>query len=398
MKKKILMITHFSDLPNENSNGRFTYLKKLLENDFEVKFITSSFSHDLKKQRFKENNLDCELIKESGYKKNVSLKRIYSHYIFGKNLKSYLENYKSEIDLIYCSVPSLNSAKVCINYAKQNNIKIIIDIQDLWPEAFKMIFNPPFLGKIIYYLFQKQADFIYKNADEIVAVSETYVQRALKVNSKVKQGYGIFLGNDLEEYDRLKGNSHIIKEQNLFWITYVGTLGHSYDIKIIIDALKIIQEKYKINNIEFLILGDGPLKIKFEAYAKRSNIRVKFLGRVTFKEVVNYLEKSDIVVNPIIKGAAQSIINKVGDYAAAGKAVINTQECLEYKELIDYYKSGFNCKNSDAEEIANRILELYFNSELREEMGKNNRRLAEEKFNRKKTYKQIVELIKKIKL
>ncbi len=36
-------------------------------------------------------------------------------------------------------MPSLDVAKVAAKYAKENNIRFIIDIQDLWPEAFRMV-------------------------------------------------------------------------------------------------------------------------------------------------------------------------------------------------------------------------------------------------------------------
>ena len=44
--------------------------------------------------------------------------------------------------------------------------------------------------------------------------------------------------------------------------------------------------------------------------------------------MVGMLGVCDIAVNSISKGAAQSIINKHGDYAAAGLPVVNTQESL----------------------------------------------------------------------
>ena len=78
-----------------------------------------------------------------------------------------------------------------------------------------------------------------------------------------------------------------------------------------------------------------------------------------------------------------------------GIPVINTQECEEYRNLVKTYNIGFNVENGNPEQMAEKILELYNNKSLREEMGKNNRRLAEEKFNRKNSYIQIKELIEK---
>ena len=121
------------------------------------------------------------------------------------------------------------------------------------------------------------------------------------------------------------------------------------------------------------------------------------MGRLPYEKMVKILCECDIAVNPIAKGAAQSIINKVGDYAAAGLPVVNTQECEEYRNIVTNYKIGINCENNNSIDMANKIYELYNNVNERKEMGRNNRKLAEEKFDRRKTYIKIVKLIEEMK-
>lgn len=101
----------------------------------------------------------------------------------------------------------------------------------------------------------------------------------------------------------------------------------------------------------------------------------------------------DITVNPIVTGSAASIINKHGDYAASGLPVINTQECQEYRALVDEYKMGFNCENGNSKEMADRIVQLIENPKLRENMCRNSRRCAEEKFDRKTSYQSLIDCI-----
>ena len=356
-----------------------------------MELITSDFSHRSKLHRKKvdTNKLKYKItmLHEPQYNKNVSLRRFYAHYIFSRNMRDYL-NKRKKPDVIYCAVPSLDVAKVTVGYAKKNNIKIIIDIQDLWPEAFQMVFNVPIVSELAFKPMYKQANYIYKNADSIVAVSDTYRKRALKVRGDKKSGDYIYLGTDLRKFDKLET---VNKPNNEFWIIYIGTLGHSYSIDLIIDSLELLKEE--LNNIKFIVVGDGPLKSKFEDYAKIKGVNCKFVGRKSYEEMVGYLLASDIAVNPITKGAAQSIINKVGDYAAAGLAVISTQECEEYREIINNYNIGFNCDYS-VDEISEKIKFLYLNENIRKEMGRNNRKLAELKFDRNKTYKSIIDIIK----
>ena len=97
------------------------------------------------------------------------------------------------------------------------------------------------------------------------------------------------------------------------------------------------------------------------------------------RQYKNFICSCDIAVNSITKGAAQSIINKVGDYAAAGLPVVNNQECIEYRKLVEDYQIGYNVEVSNPEELAEKIEMLYKDKSLRERLGKNNRCLAEEK-------------------
>ncbi len=395
--KKILVIANFTKLPNENGNSRFTYILDLLDKEnCDVELITSSFSHGEKKQRKNEDyNVEYKitLIDEPGYKKNVSLKRFRSHYIFAKNVKKYLEQIEKP-NCIYCAIPSLDVAKVVAKFAEKNNIEFIIDVQDLWPEAFKMVFSVPIISDIIFAPMKKTADYIYSKADYIFAVSNTYADRAAKANKKYKQKNSVFLGTDLEKFDKAKKEFEIVPFDDVVRVAYIGTLGHSYDIKCVIDSIKILYDK-GLTNILFVVMGDGPLQEVFESYGKEKDVNCKFTGRLSYDEMIGKLCSCDIAVNSITKGAAQSIINKVGDYAAAGLPVVNNQECIEYRKLVEDYQIGYNVEVSNPEELAEKIEMLYKDKSLRERLGKNNRCLAEEKFDRKNTYKIIKNILEK---
>ncbi len=395
--KKILVIANFTKLPNENGNSRFTYILDLLDKEkCDVELITSSFSHGQKKQREKVGyNVDYKitLIDEPGYRKNVSLKRFYSHYVFAQNVKKYLEQIEKP-DVIYCAIPSLDVAKVVAKFAEKNNIEFIIDVQDLWPEAFKMVFSIPVISDMIFYPMKKSADYIYSKADYIFAVSNTYADRAGKSNKKCKQKNSVFLGTDLEKFDKAKEEFQIISFDDVVRVAYIGTLGHSYDIKCVIDSIKILYDK-GLTNILFVVMGDGPLQEVFESYGKEKDVNCEFTGRLGYDEMIGRLCSCDIAVNSIMPGSAGSIINKVGDYAAAGLPVVNNQECIEYRKLVEDYQIGYNVEASNPEELAEKIEMLYKDKALRERVGKNNRRLAEEKFDRKNTYKIIKNILEK---
>ena len=397
--KDIIIIAQYTHLPGKDSNGRFRYIADIIsKTNNNVEVITTDFSHVRKEKRYltKESlhniKYKVTLLNEPGYKKNFSVKRFYSHHVLGKNLTRYLKG-RRKPDIIYCAVPSLSFAMAAAKYAQKNDVRFIIDVQDIWPEAFKIILNIPVLSDIIYYPMKKQADYIYSAADEIVAVSQTYVDIALQSNKKCTSGLSVFLGTNLNYFDGIaKAGTPVKKPENEIWVAYIGTLGHNYDLTSIIDALKIIKGK-GISNIKFVVMGSGPMRSKFENHAKQNDIYAEFTGRLNYGDMVKKLTVCDIAVNPIIKDSACSIINKVGDYAAAGLPVISTQEGKEYKDLITGYNAGYNCENGNPQDIAKKLLKMIENKQVRDEMGKNNRRLAEDKFDREHTYPQIIELL-----
>lgn len=124
------------------------------------------------------------------------------------------------------------------------------------------------------------------------------------------------------------------------WLGYAGTLGTSYDLPLVFEAMR------RINNpmLRFIVMGDGPLLDDFKSKAESLNIC--FTGRLDYSQLCGALRACDIVVNPIVGTSAATIINKHADYAASGKPVLNTRKSIEYRQLVDKYGMEYNCNNS----------------------------------------------------
>lgn len=273
-------------------------------------------------------------------------------------------------------------------------MKFIIDVQDLWPEAFCMAIKNRWLQKF----FAPMTTYInkaYAAADGVVAVSQTYVNRVLQVNSRVKTGVDVYLGNDGGLFDEGRDKYRIKRSDNEIWICYVGSMSTSYDIECVIDALTIVASN-GISNIRFILIGKGERFDEFKQYAQQKNVLCNFVGYKPYQEMVGLMCSCDIVVNPIVKGSAASIINKVGDYAMSGLPVINSQECEEYRDLIEEFKCGINVECGNAAEMAKAIEKLALDKDLREEMGRNATYLGKEKFDRRYSYIKIVKEIERL--
>jgi len=394
MDRDILIIAHFTGDSELDTNNRFNYIARLLTTQgHRVELVTSEFSHIKKINRKRqEGTLDLKItyIAEPPYTKNVSLMRLFSHFIMSKNLGSYLRS-RAKPDIVYCAVPSLDVAEVAVKYARINDVNLVIDIQDLWPEAFKVVRALRWLAAPLYWWWRIRADCIYRAANSLVAVSETYKNRAVLVNPGLQYGPVVYLGTNLERFDAIESADRDT-ECNDVLVVYVGTLGHSYDLTTVIKAIGTINRACE-QRIKFLVMGDGPLKSQFRDCAIRNDVCCEFTGFLPYNEMVSRLKLCDIAVNPIVQGAAGSIINKHADYAAAGLPVVNTQESQEYRAMIETFDCGINCRCGDSSEVADAILRLVNDPELRQRMGENSRNLAKLKFDRAMTYQSIVKVI-----
>lgn len=387
----VVIIANFCSALDKATNNRFAYIADLFAKENEVEMIGSTFSHTTKQKRvcdFLRFSYKVTLIEEPGYQKNISFQRFLSHRVWGKNVLKYIQQRKKP-DAIYCAIPSLTAAALVGEYCNKNGIRFVVDIQDLWPEAFQMALNIPVLSNIAFAPFMYEANKAYAAADAIVAVSQTYVERAKAVNKRADKNAAVYIGTDLCAFDAYVEKNKVVRQDDEFWIGYCGSLSDSYDIPCVIDAVQYLDDP----KVKLIVMGEGHLKDKFQKYAAHAGIHAEFTGYMNYSEMCGLLAACDITVNPIRGKSAASIINKHADYAACGLPVISTQNSAEYQKLIEIYHMGYSVKPGDYQMFACKLKELICNEKLREEMGKNSRRCAEEKFNRKHTYQELIKII-----
>lgn len=397
--KKVAIVTLAVALENEKGYSRFRFLANLLSRFYDVDLITSTFQHWEKKQRNEDTvnsvtrNFNVYLAYEPGYKKNVDIKRFYSHKVAVKNIIRILE--KNQYDLIYCIIPDNNMAATVGRYAKSNGIKFIVDVEDLWPEAMEMVSPlPKSINKVLFASFRRDAKEAYKYANAFVGTSDEYRDVPKdKYGINDKTAITVYVGCDLDDFDSgvAEYEQEVIKPENEFWITYAGNLGSSYDIPTLIRSSQELY--YDFPNIKVKILGGGPLEDDFKNIANEKDCNVEFVGYTPYRKMAAYLVKSDVLINSFVKKAPQSIVTKIGDYLAAAKPMINTLSSLEFRQKVINDGFGENVDAEDVEGLKKEIVSLYMNQEKRDKMGYNARVVAEREFDRKTSYMNIKRLI-----
>ena len=398
--KRIAIITMGVKLKNENGYTRFRFLSEFLASKgYQVDLITTSFQHwakaqrDLQQVKQDEYSFSLRFIEEPGYKKNIDLRRIWSHHIAAKNLTKMLEQ-DGDYDLIYCEIPPNDVALAAAEFAKAKGIPFVADVNDLWPEAMRMVLDVPVISNILFHPFLRDAKRVYDLCSGVVGTSDEYADRPFKHRIQDIPKITVYVGNELSVFD--KGAADHIKEidkpEGEFWVTYAGTIGTSYDIRTMILAADVLKAR-GYSNIHIKILGGGPLKEELEELAGTLRGNVEFVGYAPYEKMAAYLKKSDILVNSFVKKAPQSIVTKIGDYLAAGKPMINTCSSPEFRKKVEADGFGMNIEAEDKLILADAILELYQDEPRRKRMGEKARKIAEEQFDRPNSYEKIVELM-----
>ncbi len=132
------------------------------------------------------------------------------------------------------------------------------------------------------------------------------------------------------------------------------------------------------------IIGDGPLRTRLEAQARRLGIthRVRFHGAEPHGVVCEWLARSAMLVLPSVEtqqGRAEGLGMVLLEAAAAGVPVVATR-CGGIAEIVEDGETGYLVPQRDRSALAKRILALLSDPEARTAMGQRARWHAERRF------------------
>lgn len=117
-----------------------------------------------------------------------------------------------------------------------------------------------------------------------------------------------------------------------------------------------------------------------------------FCGYLLRPELVKLLRAGEVGVIPLLPESWVALPYKVGDYTAAGLAVLSGLGG-ELDELLHRYQAGATYCPGDTEALAVLLTDYARDREKLAGQRRHSRRLAEELFDRRTTYLDLVEFI-----
>jgi colanic acid/amylovoran biosynthesis glycosyltransferase len=174
----------------------------------------------------------------------------------------------------------------------------------------------------------------------------------------------------------------------------IGRLEEKKGYKYSLEAIKIASKT--INSIQYYIIGGGTLRDELVKYAEELGIidRCHFLGICAEDEVKEYYQKCSVFLLSSVTAAngdmeGQGLV--LQEAQASGLPVVSTMHNgIPEGVLAD--KSGFLVPERDNEALAEKIIVLLQNEQLRKKMGEAGRKFVEEKYDMAIIVKRLNEL------
>jgi glycosyltransferase involved in cell wall biosynthesis len=370
---------------------------KLLSRSHSVVFFASAFDH-FRKEWVYETDTDIMLaenyrliaIKGNGYKKNISLKRFIDHRKIARKFSALTSDSAGhrlkKPDVIVVSSPPHDLAYRAVRYARRNSIPILVDIRDEWPELF-LNYVPGFMRgffRVIFgyefYMFRYAA----KHATGIISMMNPLLEWGLKyANRQREKSDAVFYLGTKKPGSKPGSADAFMKRFNIppgkFLVTFIGTFVSNNDPAVLVDCASMLKEK----DIHFVLAGDGELLPVVKNKAKNL-ASITFTGWLNRDDISALLSVSDVGVCPSSL-PRDAFPNKAFTYLANGVPVL-TSFSGDLKEVIEENNAGFCYLPSKAEELAECILKLFEDKQLRKTQSENATRIFNEMFDAEKIY------------
>ena len=322
--------------------------------NFEIKYFISDFNH-FSKEYYKVDYGFSKQIHVLPYQKNISPKRLLSHYMFSRKVLNEVKHEKP--DLIYCIIPPNSLVKYLGKYKKKHSeCRLVFDIYDTWPESFPNK-NGNFLKNNAFKFWAGLRDNYIKFADLLISVSKSGKEQfEKKYNMNTKVLMPTIPVGALPKYS--------FEVKNKISFCYLGHINNITDIDIGTEILGGIA-KYK--RVDLHIIGEGQNKDKWIKMLEAVDVNVINHG-VVFDddEKRKIFEECDMGLNIPRREIGSTMSLKSVEYMRYGLPFVNSG-LGDNEDIVRLYKIGINVINGDAIKkivsLSNRdLMEMHNNS------------------------------------
>jgi glycosyltransferase involved in cell wall biosynthesis len=406
---RVWIVSVGEPLPTDGKNTRLRRMGNLsdciAQEGHMVDWFSVSFDHYKKIQRCKNNediqiddNFTMHLVYTNGYKKNVSLSRVIHHIVAGRKINQKMNSIKKP-DIIIASMEPLEVSAVVTKYGIKNNVPVVIDIRDLWPEIYYQVL-PYYLHFMITPYIQLCRLKLRKTmsmAYSIIGLSDEFLNYGLRFAGREKKALDRVFPIAYPNYNYNKYKQDFRKywskygvEADDFLIVFFGNFGKQFNFQSIIEASSLLKDNRKI---KFVLCGTG---LQLEDVKNRVSDNVIFPGWIEKEQILSLAANASLGIAPYIDSInyTHNTPNKFGEYLSASLPIlVSVSGSME--NLLSKNQCGFRYNSSS--KLADIINNYFDDKDKLIKHSKNARKLYEQQFNGDIVYKKILDYLIEVK-
>lgn len=334
---------------NYDYETRTKYVYDFLhEKGYVITFFVADFDHRNKKKYSTDRPDNLKYIHVRPYEKNLSVKRILSHFDFAKGVKNELKCH--HYDLVYHCAPPNSTIRVLSNIRKNRSFKLITEIGDMWPETMpvsegikRILFIPLGIWRLLRdkYLF---------NSDVIIAECNLF-KKQLEKNTGLSQIRTLYFCKK----ENFVNKSNNFNQENRISLCYLGSINNIIDCDMIgmfVSELAIDRE------VIVHIIGDGEKRKELIDLIKSNGGQPVFYGKVFSEESKKEIfSKCDYCLNIMKTTVNVGMTMKSLDYFSFGIPIINNIGG-DIGDMVVSESIGFNIDSDTIKDVVKNIKEV----------------------------------------
>ncbi len=393
-------------LPGDNvrlmRSGMIT--QELAARGAEVTWWVSTFSHNHPDKQYVGepgehrrvmNDVTLRFVHGPPYERNVSLARVRNHRALALDFRNRARALPKP-DLIFCAYPPIEIADEATQFGAEHGIPVIVDIRDLWPEAFLYVTPLPRpLMRLALEPVYARARRTLAAATGLTAITDPYLERGLALAKRQRrQTDRVFF----HAYARKKLPASERQTAEQFWrqqglrfegdekiACFFGNLSATPDLDTPVAALSHLTHPLK-DNLKMVICGSGE-KLDWLKDKARGHPQLICPGRVGQAEIRVLLDRAHLglLIYPNRQDLLPNLPNKFGEYLSGNLPILSTLEGLCGETLVEQ-GIGAVAPSGDPARFARQLSALLTDEQLHQDMVANAERTFSAQFDANRVY------------
>lgn len=257
-------------------------------------------------------------------------------------------------------------------------VRYIFDHHDLCPELYlsrgegdeQSVFY-----RLLIWLEKKS----FRFSDVVIATNESYKKIAIDRGGKRESDvFVVRNGPNLQKF-RKTSPRESLKSDGQILVGYLGNMNPQDGVDYLLRAAFDIIKTRGLDHIHFVFVGGGSYKPELEKMSVEMGLSpwIRFTGRIDDANMLATLSACDVCVQPDPSNPLndRSTMNKVMEYMALERPVV-AFDLLETR--VSCGDSAVYAKPNSEIDLADKIVELANNPDLRDKMGAKGRQRVEE--------------------